>query len=200
MGWGYSAACFVVSSTRPRAVATRSSNPGFVGPNCRKYSGESPASAPAFRIAMRCALNACTAWIDPKSAIFIAQSRSCGMGWRTSSVASIKGAYRILAIGSYLTSRRFSQRNDAIGFAAHGVNADTKNNAHPSVKNTALLAIVKPDIFYINTPLPIQLHHLRQRNPMFRPVGRIFPFIPVKLHARQSGPRMVNRRLTGASP
>lgn len=196
---GYSAACCVVSSTGPRAVATRSSNPGFVGPNCRKYSGESPAPAPAFRIAMRRALNACTAWIDPKSATFIAQSHSSAVGVLASPSASIRGGLGFAAISFYLTIVGFSQGNDPKRFVTQRVDADVQAISKAGIGDNSIFPIVCAQILHFCPVGPIQTDSLGQRNPMFRAVGLILRLIPVKLHTPQLGTARVSAQLTGIS-
>ena len=65
------------------------------------------------------------------------------------------------------------------------------------IARDAELAIVKADIGNIPPALPIQPHRIRQRNPMFRPVGRVLSLIPLKLHDRHIGAILVTNPLTG---
>ena len=60
-----------------------------------------------------------------------------------------------------------------------------------------LLAIAKAAIGSGLATLPIQPHGIAQGNPMFRPVGRVLPLIPLKLHDRHIGAILVTNPLTG---
>ncbi len=77
------------------------------------------------------------------------------------------------------------------------IGAKIDSATHRNKRSKSKFIIVSSHINLIKNSRPIQQHHIPQRNPMFRVVGRILSFIPLKLHARQPMAVMVNKPLTG---
>ena len=194
---GYLAACLAVFMTAPKASATRSSKPGFDGNRCKKAVRGMPAMSAARSISARRVRKTSDPAMPPKSSSRTAQRHSSSDNSRTSLSESSIGFGCRCAIFPYLTTAGLSQRNDAQRLGSCCEHTGMKPPVQQRKANPTLLSIVAPVILNGNATGPIQQRRLPQRNPMFRPVGRILSLVPVKLHGGQSGSRMVSIPLIG---
>ena len=193
----YSAACLTCFTSASIASVARSIKPGFDGAKDRNASRSIPSCSAMAKKASRSFRNDALPRCPPKSSDRTAQRKSSSVNPLTSPSASVSGGRSRYAICHHLTFVGFSQRNDSPVLLSAHVDTDKKPRSKPSISNYSDLTVIVTNVDEIKTNTPIQMHRLRQRNPMFRTVGRILRLIPFNIHRSQITARMVNTPLTG---